>query len=129
MGNEISLAKGDKEMIDRKDRRMCMTAAWDEVIQFNERYFPGWRRTSEVFYSNALAGEVGEVCNMTKHRAGGGTNRSKPSAYELMDEIADVFIYLELLVEIMGLDVSSLSDAIHTKVQINIKRMKESNPK
>jgi hypothetical protein len=57
-------------MIDRKDRRMCMTAAWDEVIQFNERYFPGWRRTSEVFYSNALAGEVGEVCNMTKHRAG-----------------------------------------------------------
>lgn len=117
------------EMIDRIDRRMCITAVWDEVLQFNERYFPGWRRTSEVFYSNALAGEVGEVCNMTKHRAGGGTNKSKPSARELMNEIADVFIYLELLVEIMGLDVTSLSDAIHTKVQTNIKRMTESDSK
>jgi len=115
-------------MIDRTDRRMCMTAAWDEVIQFNERYFRGWRGVDEVFYSNALAGEVGEVCNMVKHRAGGGTSKSNPSAYTLMDELADVFIYLEILVERMGLDVTSLADAIHTKVQVNEKRM-ESNLK
>ena len=110
-------------MIDRKDRRMCMTAAWDEVIQFNTRYFKGWRGVDEVFYSNALAGEVGEVCNTVKHRAGGGTNKSNPSAYTLMDELADVFIYMEILVGRMGLDVTSLADAIHTKVLVNKKRM------
>lgn len=106
-----------------------MTATWDEILKFNNMYFPGWRGTSEIFYSNALAGEVGEVCNMIKHRAGGGTNKSKPSSYMLMDEIADVFIYLELLVELQGLDVTSLADAIHTKVQTNIKRMKALEPK
>ena len=81
-------------MIDRKDRRMCMITAWDEVIQFNERYFIGWRGVDEVFYANALAGEVGEVCNAVKHRAGGGTNKSNPSDLTLMDELADVFIYM-----------------------------------
>ena len=113
-------------MIDRKDRRMCMTAAWDEVIQFNERYFRRWRGVEEVFYANALAGEVGEVCNAVKHRAGGGTKKSNPSAHTLMGELADVFIYMELLVERMGLDVTSLADAIHAKVLVNKKRMDSS---
>jgi NTP pyrophosphatase (non-canonical NTP hydrolase) len=112
-------------MLDRNDRRECMSAVWDEVIKFNNQYFPGWRGVQEVFYANALAGEVGEVCNAVKHRAGGGTNKSNPSAFALMDELADVFIYLELLVERMGLDVTSLADAIHTKNQTNIRRMEE----
>lgn len=112
-------------MIDRKDRRMCMTTAWDEIIEFNEIYFRGWRGVDEVFYANALAGEVEEVCNAVKHRAGGGTNKSNPSAYALMDELADVFIYLEILVERMGRDVTSLADAIHTKNQTNIRCMEE----
>lgn len=107
------------------DRKTCMTTAWDEIIKFNETYFPGWRGINEIYYSNALAGEVGEVCNMVKHRVGGGTNKSKPSDHELMDELADVFIYLELLVEKRGLDVTSLADAIHSKVQTNILRMKD----
>jgi NTP pyrophosphatase (non-canonical NTP hydrolase) len=106
-----------------------MTVVWDEIFRFNTIYFPGWRAKDEIFYSNALAGEVGEICNMTKHRAGGGTNKSNPSASELMDEISDTFIYLAILVEIMGRDVTSLAAAIHSKLEINTKRMKELDQK
>jgi len=111
----------------KTNRMICMTESWDNIIKFNEKYFPGWRGIDEIYYSNALAGEVGEICNAVKHRAGGGTKEKKVSTTELMDEIADTFIYLELLIEKQYLDVTSLSDAINSKIKTNIERMEARN--
>ena len=51
---------------------------WYQILAFNDKYFPKWRETDPVYYSNALAGETGEVCNAIKHMIGGGTNRIPP---------------------------------------------------
>ncbi len=72
---------------------------WDEILAFNDEYFPDWRKTPLIFLSNALAGEVGELCNEVKHRVGGGTNKRNPTDGELLEEAADIFIYLVLLAE------------------------------
>jgi len=30
------------------DRQKCMTEVWDNILKFNEEYFPGWRNTEET---------------------------------------------------------------------------------
>ena len=108
------------------DRTTCITEVWDEILKFNNEYFPNWKSVSETYYSNALAGEVGEVCNAVKHRDGGGTKKSCPTDLELMTELADVFIYMQMIVESMSggcHDITSLADAIKTKMKTNVERM------
>ncbi len=111
------------------DRQKCMTEIWDNVLKFNEDFFPGWRNTEEVLYSNALAGEVGEVCNITKHRTNGGTNTKIISDYELLEELADCFIYMELIIEKHGYDITTFSEVIQDKINKNKERMKEKRKK
>lgn len=48
-----------------------------------------------VDWSNALAGEAGEICNVTKKIKRDGDSPAKRQA--LQDEIADVFTYLDIL--------------------------------
>ena len=56
---------------------------------------------SETDYACALAGEVGELCNLIKKRRRGD---DIPPAM-LADEIADVLIYLDLLAARLGIQV------------------------
>ena len=100
-----------------------MHEIWIEIIDFNDKYFPGWRDEHEIYYSNALAGEVGELCNMVKHRAGGGTNKSTPDDYELIEECADVFIYLSLLIGSKRVSSLEFEHIIRDKMAINVQRM------
>lgn len=103
-----------------------MDDAWALVVTFNQKYFPKWRERNDMYISNALAGEVGEVCNMTKHRAGGGTSQKEiPGILDLMDELADVFIYTEMLAAKHGFTANSFAAVIKQKVNTNIKRMEE----
>jgi NTP pyrophosphatase (non-canonical NTP hydrolase) len=102
---------------------------WKEIIYFNEKYFPDWRNSQEIYYSNAIAGEAGEVCNTVKHRTGGGTNKSYPDNYDLLIELADLFIYIELLVEKLHVDNTLFAGIIRDKIEVNIKRMEEATKK
>lgn len=106
------------------NRSNCLTQVWDQIIRFNEKYYPNWRLSNEVELSNALAGEVGEVCNMVKHRIGGGTkNDPTISDYELLKELADVFIYIQLMVETRGHDITTFAEVTMDKIEENHKRM------
>ena len=100
-----------------------MTNVWDEILRFNNQYFPNWKNTEEVYYSNALAGEVGEVCNATKHRSNGGTKRKEVTDNDLLEELADCFIYMELIIEKHNLDITSFAGAIQSKINKNKQRM------
>jgi NTP pyrophosphatase (non-canonical NTP hydrolase) len=106
---------------------MKLHDVWGEILDFNNEFFPNWRKIDEIFYSNALAGEVGEVCGVVKARAGGGTNSKGKdlSAHALMTEMADVFIYLTLLAEKMGNDDMTFALVIHEKIQTIRERMRE----
>lgn len=52
-------------------------------------------------WSNAMAGEVGEVCNLTKKMLRG----EKIDREEIADEIADVIIYADLLAARLTIDL------------------------
>lgn len=96
---------------------------WERILDFNNEYFPNWRSVDEVYHSNALAGEVGELCNMIKHRAGGGINKSIPEGVEVAFECADIFIYLSMVLEKLGIDIMLFDQIINDKIDKNIERM------
>jgi len=66
-------------------------------------------------WSNAMAGEVGEVCNLTKKMLRG----EKIGKDEIADEIADVIIYADLLAARLTID---LEEAIIKKFNIVSKK-------
>lgn len=73
---------------------------WQEIQTFNDTHFPDWRSWDWRLTSNALAGEVGEVCDATKHAYGGGTNSQtgKVDRRDIAKEVFDVFVYSVLLI-------------------------------
>ncbi len=66
--------------------------------------FPQCEMWSEISWSNALAGEVGELCNLTKKRQRGDIVHED----ELGKEIADIVIYADLLASSMGFELEDL---------------------
>jgi len=97
---------------------------WDEIIEFNDKYFPQWRTHREmIFFSNALAGEVGEICNSVKKLYGGGTNNNVPSKMQTVYECVDVLIYLVLFLEAMGIDEEGFMEFFGDKMKVNRERM------
>ena len=69
---------------------------------------------SPAEWSNAMAGETGEACNMTKKLL-----RDGPEAVDMIElgyEIADVVIYADLLATRMGFKLEDLIRAKFNKV-------------
>lgn len=97
---------------------------WDQIIEFNDEYFLGWRDNRDlIFFSNALAGEVGEICNLVKKAYQGGTNSKKVLLEDLAIEAIDVFIYLVLYCEAIGVNEQAFSLWFEKKMKINAERM------
>jgi len=99
---------------------------WKEILKFNDKYFPKWRDTQLIYYSNALAGEVGEICDVVKHLYGGGTHEQKHSKNELFHEAIDVFIYLVLLLETAGVNRKKFTDIFNSKMKTLLYRVDKS---
>ena len=78
--------------------------------------FPYFERKDACYYSNAAAGELGELCNMLKkflrEKEVGGKAFDKDGTeitpYTICLEAADVIIYLEFFTAIFGLSLSEL---------------------
>ena len=114
-------------------------AAWEEEVKFQDLMFPGWREWTKSFVSNALAGEGGEftevllrfqvaqgkVSNLAKKLDGGGTNKVKSITPEVViEELADVYIYLILLAELLGHNGEQFGGVVLKKIAKNYDRMK-----
>ena len=81
-----------------------------------EQVFHGVNEWMPWDWSNAMAGEVGEVCNLTKKMLRG----EEIDKSEVAKEIADVIIYADLLAARLTID---LEDAIIKKFnEVSIKR-------
>ena len=78
-----------------------------------QAYWGGAENWTLADWSNAVAGEVGETCNVVKklRRPELGTvgNDHQPEVYirQLESEIGDVLIYLDLLAKAAGLDLAN----------------------
>ena len=104
---------------------------WDHnhlkmMVEFNDEFFPSWRDEPLVYYSNALAGEVGEFCNCVKKLAGGGTRRNRiVSPEDARGELIDAWIYLGLAWMRMGGTSESFDAAFLAKMAEITRRMTE----
>lgn len=91
--------------------------AIDNLSRINRARCVRWHSEGEPWgaadWSNALAGEVGELCNVIKkirrHETGVPQSYNTPPMAELIpmlsDEIADVFLYLDLVADHFGLSL------------------------
>ena len=99
-----------------------MEKIFERIQKSNDIHIEKWMETNLMFYTNALAGEVGELCNTTKHSYGGGTNPSKiglsPEYYqkEMLAELADVMNYIAIITMRMGLTLDDLLKAQNKKL-------------
>lgn len=96
---------------------------WQNIQVFNDNYFPGWMNTPHVNLSNALASEVGEICGVTKAWAGGGTKEKNIDFTDLAKELADLYIYLSVFVQSLGITEREFYEVVKAKVLENTKRM------
>jgi len=116
-----------------------------EIIDKNNKYFPGWKKieldsdemwTKEevewlinemrhVNWTNAISGEAGELSNLSKKHnrntfdMGGRKIDDKEYHKAVAEELADIFIYVVLYSEVMEID---LPRAIRLKMDENYKK-------
>lgn len=100
-----------------------MDEIFEEIKNFNEKYFPNWDKVQDVYYSNAIAGECGELCNKVKKMIGGGTSNIIILNDELYEECADILIYISLLLMKHKIDGSDFKEIILEKILENKNRM------
>lgn len=64
-------------------------------------------KLSLSYFGNAIAGEVGEACNVIKkiERERLGLRGSRANISDLAEELADVIIYMDLLAADCGIDL------------------------
>lgn len=82
--------------------------------------FPAYSNTDERFLALALAGEVGELCNMIKKRWRDDADLSE----ECRDEIADIRVYLELLAKCFDIEGEKLDARVVSKLEKVVEKHK-----
>ena len=91
------------------------------------RWHPGGLNSWSLSdWAVALGGEVGEVCDVIKKlnrvRDGMGGNKKEPYELQadLQEEIADVYLYLDLLAQAAGIDLASAVKAKFNQVSVRM---------
>jgi NTP pyrophosphatase (non-canonical NTP hydrolase) len=103
-----------------------LDSIWEEIVRFNDAHFPSWRNEDYRLISNALAGEVGEICDATKHLYGGGTNHAliqSETKEHIAEESFDALVYHILLLGAMGFDRDDFIRIAKKKLAVLYERM------
>ncbi len=108
------------------DMLLSLEKEWENIIAFKDEHFPDWRtKHDDIYFGNAMAGELGEVCSNIKKQAGGGTsNKAVPTDEDVFEESADLFVYLVLFLARKGLTAAQFAQAVRRKMNINVERMR-----
>jgi len=96
---------------------------WQSIVGFNDRFFTWWRERTLLYWSNALAGEVGEICGKVKRLIGGGTNKYPVTAEDIVEECVDTYIYMVLLCECLGIHEHDFMRIAENKLVVLAQRM------
>ena len=113
-----------KNQIITKGGNMEDIFTW--IKEFNDKYFPNWRETPDIYLSNAIAGETGELCNAVKHYYGGGSKGMiVKDKEEIYIECADILIYVSLFLMKNGVDNNRFKEIIYNKIEENKKKVEK----
>lgn len=102
---------------------MTFEEVYKRIIALDDDLLQGWRQSSLIYWSNALAGEAGEVCNATKKALGGGTKGDDSGPERIRGELVDVITYAILYWERLGGNCDDLVGALSVKNKVNFERM------
>jgi len=91
--------------------------SWKEITEINDQKHPGWRKKHPVWFSNALAGEAGEVCEAIKHMYGGGTNKKTVVPKDVAFEAFDLYVYMVMLLESLGISCADFDKISKEKLE------------
>jgi hypothetical protein len=95
-----------------------MKSIWDEVNATSDATFPGWRKVNILYWATSLAGEVGEFCNLAKKREEGGPRAEGVNPTRLIEELVDVYIYLQKTAESLGTGQEDFAQAVRAKLAV-----------
>lgn len=91
--------------IDLDRLAIDLTALAGKMRSNSERWFPDLHKNIDypmhVFYTMGFVGEAGEIANVVKK----GMRKGEEPGPEIAHELADVFTYLLLLIDELGVDV------------------------
>lgn len=107
----------------KKMSKLELKTMWSAILEFNNLFFEKWRDRDPVYLSNALAGEVGEICNLVKHMMGGGTKKVYVDINNIGVEGFDILVYLVLLLERLGINEKKFVELSQKKLNILYTRM------
>ncbi len=79
--------------------------------------YPGRREVTRLYWATALAGEVGEFCDLVRRLEEGGARGRGISQDDLLEELADVDIYLQTTVVSLGGSRPAFVDAVLRKLE------------
>lgn len=86
------------------------------IYQLHEKLtghlFPSYSNTDIRFLALALAGEVGELCNLIKKEWRDGVDNRE----EQKDEVADCRVYLELIAKCLDMEGEKLDARVEAKL-------------
>ena len=104
-----------------------LDSLYSEIIKFQPSIRKDWKEETPIYFSNALAGETGEICNLVKKLSGGGSKKMlKEQVLEKIKyEFGDVFAYLILLSENLGFTKEDFIKYSYEKHLIVKKRIME----
>jgi len=106
---------------------MTLNDIFIEVEEFQFHFFSNWREWPLVFFTNAIAGETGEMCELTKKLYGGGccVQDDEKMKEQLKEELVDTYIYIILLAEKLNMTPYDLEDMVRNKMTLNASRLKK----
>jgi len=93
------------------------------IISLDDQFIENWRALPLIYWTNAMAGEVGELCNQAKKLAGGGTKGDGSSVAKIKEEIADTFTYIVLIWAGLGGTPQELIQEVLAKNEVNRQRL------
>lgn len=105
------------------NEQQSVMSLWRSIIEFNNLFFPAWRKRDPIYLSNALAGETGEICNAIKHLMGFGTKKVQVEIENVGIEAFDLLVYLVLLLERLGITEEQFLVLAQRKLNVLYNRM------
>ena len=96
---------------------------WGLVINLNSKYFINPKKMHEIYLTNALCGECGELANKAKHRHNGGSKITNDTDEDVLFELCDIFAYMVMLCIKLNVDYSDFFIMFKEKNKIVEKRM------
>lgn len=96
-----------------------LDSIWEDIVEFNDTHFPGWRKERVDLKAADMVGEAAEAYNAAKHLLGRGTNlHGTDHRAKAIEETFDTLVYAVLFLEAVGVDRAAFIEVAKRKLAV-----------